>query len=408
MILDGRGRLVWFRPVSSPLFSTDLRLQRYRGEPVLTWWEGTTTGSVGEGVIVDSSYREIARVRAGNGRKVDPHELVLTSRGTALITCSPAVVQTDLSSVGGARDGKAYESIVQEVDVQTGRVLLEWRSLDHVPVSESYMAPGGIYDYFHANSIDVLPDGNLLLSGRHTWTLYKLDRRTGRVIWRLGGKRSDFAIERRARFAWQHDATRLGTAMIGVFDNGAARFENFSERQSHSRSRGLMLAVDEAARAVELVHAYRHSPPLLTSSFGSVQLLASGEVVIGWGDYPAFSQYRPGGGLVEEVRMPLGYASYRAFRAPWKASPAERPAVAVRRHRSRRRVTLYASWNGATAVSAWEVLAGRHRADLHPVARAKSQGFETALDIPAEYRYVSVRALGMGGQPQASSPVVAA
>jgi hypothetical protein len=406
MILDGHGRLVWFRPVSSPVFVTDLRAQRYGGEAVLTWWEGTTTSSFGQGVIADSSYREIARVRAGNGRQVDPHELVLTSRATALITCSPAIVEADLSSVGGARDGRVYESIVQEVDVQTGRVLLEWRSLDHVPVSESYMTPGGIYDYFHANSIDVLPDGNLLVSGRHTWTLYKLDRRTGQVIWRLGGRRSDFAIEKGARFAWQHDARGHGTARITAFDNGAAIFENFAERQSQSQSRGLILGVDEVSKTVRLVRAYHHSPPVLTNTFGSVQILAGGDVVIGWGDYPAFGQYTASGAFLEGIRMPLDYSSYRAFRQPWLGSPTTRPAVATTRHGSRAGTTVYASWNGATGVSAWEVWAGAHPSKLRRVATAESQGFETAIEISARQGYAAVRALGAGGRGQASSRVV--
>jgi hypothetical protein len=405
MILDGDGRLVWFRPVTLPVFVTDLRVQRYGGEAVLTWWEGTTSGA-GEGVIADGSYREIARVRAGNGRQVDPHELRLTSRGTALITCSPEIVQADLSSVGGARDGRAYESIIQEVDVATGRVLLEWRSLDHVPVSESYMSPGGVYDYFHANSIDVLPDGNLLVSGRHTWALYKLERRTGRVIWRLGGKESDFAIEQGARFAWQHDASGLGKGRIAVFDNGAAIFENFSVRQSQPQSRGLVLGVQEAGRKVQLIQAYHHSPPVSTNGYGSVQILPEGDVVVGWGNDPAFSQYTPGGALLEEIRMPLGYSSYRAFRQPWNAIPAGRPALAARRRRSRTGTTLYASWNGATGVFAWEVWAGGHPSGLRPVARMRSQGFETAIDTSAEQGYAAVRAIGHGDASLARSPPI--
>src|SRR6202034_1834303 len=133
-----------------------------------------------------------------------------------------------------------------EIEVASGRVLMEWRSLDHIAISESYLPPGrGVYDYFHLNSIEVLPDGNLLISARHTWALYKLDRKTGRVIWRLGGKRSDFAIEKQARFSWQHHARRVGPGTITVFDDGAAVVPNtLSVRQTESQSRGLILAVD--------------------------------------------------------------------------------------------------------------------------------------------------------------------
>src|SRR5205085_11832422 len=148
---------------------------------------------------------------------IDLHEFRLTPQGTALVTCTPQAVSVDLSSVGGPRSGQVFESIVQEIDVQSGRVLLEWQSLKHISVAESYLPVGNPYDYLHLNSIDVMPDGNLLVSARHTCALYKLDRRTGRVIWRLGGKRSDFAIGRGAQFFWQHHAQSLGPGTISLF-----------------------------------------------------------------------------------------------------------------------------------------------------------------------------------------------
>jgi hypothetical protein len=146
VILDGHGRPVWFKPMPYGWYAFNLRAQTFRGQPVLTWWEGTILG-LGECVIMDSTYREIARIQGGNGRQIDPHEFLLTPEGTALITAWPPTVPADLSSVGGPRHGQVAESVIQEVDVQSGRVLLEWRSLEHVPVSESYMWPGGgVYD----------------------------------------------------------------------------------------------------------------------------------------------------------------------------------------------------------------------------------------------------------------------
>ena len=142
MIVDSSGELVWFRALPRGRWATSFAVQRYRGERVLTWWEGKLRNPPGyghgEGVIVDSSYREVARVRAGRGRSADLHEIVLTPEGTALITCYPATVQKDLSVVGGAGQGSVLESIIQEIDVATGRVLLEWRSLDHIGLAESY------------------------------------------------------------------------------------------------------------------------------------------------------------------------------------------------------------------------------------------------------------------------------
>ena len=399
VILDGRGRPVWFRPMPRGWYAFNLRAQTYRGQPVLTWWEGTVFGQ-GEGVIMDSSYREVARVRAGGGHQVDPHEFLLTPEGTALITASPSAVTTDLSSVGGSRHGPVWESVIQEIDVATGRLVLEWRSLEHVPVSESYMWPGhGIYDYLHANSIDLTPDGNLLVSGRHTWALYKLERATGRVMWRLGGKRSHFAMAPGAQFAWQHDGRQIDEQTITVFDDGAAFFQgDHRYRSAHPQSRGLALSVDHSARRVAVGQAYPHHPPLLTGGFGNMQTLADGSVVVGWGNLPIFSHFTADGALVEELDIPVVVASYRGYRQPWRGAPAERPALTARRRRDGRGATVSVSWNGATECAAWRIRAGAEPSRLQAIATRPRTGFETAIHVAARGGYVDAIALDASGR----------
>jgi hypothetical protein len=215
LAVHGDGEPMWFAPGAD--WATNVRPDSYRDQPVLSWWAGERIPSGyghGDGFIVDRRYRRLAQVRAGNRRRIDMHEFRLTPEGTALCTCYPDTVPVDLSSVGDPKDGRVYESIVQEVDIATGRVLLEWRSLDHIPISDSYRKLASPYDYMHANTVAVAPDGNLLISGRHTWSLYKVDRRTGEVIWRLGGKRSEFEVDPAARFAWQHDAQYPAKGMI--------------------------------------------------------------------------------------------------------------------------------------------------------------------------------------------------
>jgi hypothetical protein len=407
VILDRHGAPVWFKPSPRGWFAYDLRAQRYRDRPVLTWWQGTIFGQ-GEVVIMDTSYTEVARVRAGNGHQVDPHEVLLTPEGTALITCSPSTVAADLSSVGGSRHGHVAESVIQEVDVASGEVLLEWRSLDHVPVSESYMwAGGGVYDYMHLNSIDVTPDGNLLVSGRHTWALYKLERKTGRVMWRLGGKRSDFAMGPGAQFAWQHDARQLDERTITVFDDGAAFFEgNHRYRSTHRQSRGLKLEIEHSARRVKLGRSYRHRPSLLAGGYGNMQTLADGDVAVGWGNLPVASHFDASGALLEDVNLAAIYASYRAFKLPWEATPADPPAAAAGRRRHGRGTIIYASWNGSTACTAWAVRAGANPRRLRRVAARPRAGFETAIAIPQTSGYAVVTALDSAGRELASSAPV--
>src|SRR5205823_1098535 len=128
LMVDRHSEPVWFRPISSghssSSWATNFQTFTYRDEPVLAWWEGDVlqTGlGKGEAILVDRSYREVARIRAANGRQMDLHEFVLTPQGTALFTCYPDSVPADLSSVGGPSNGTLLESIFQEIDVRTGR-----------------------------------------------------------------------------------------------------------------------------------------------------------------------------------------------------------------------------------------------------------------------------------------------
>ena len=210
MILDRHGGIVWYSPntgfpASKGMGRVDLKVQSYQGQPVLTWWEGQVIRGTGEGqaIIADTSYRTIATVKGGDRLQVDLHEFVISPQDTALVTAVRPVA-ADLSGVGGPKQGVALAGVVQEIDIPSGRVLFEWNSLDHVPVTDTYVPLAGgttaePFDYFHPNSISIAPDGNLLISGRNTSTVYKMARSTGQVAWQLGGKRSSFRWVRARR-----------------------------------------------------------------------------------------------------------------------------------------------------------------------------------------------------------------
>jgi hypothetical protein len=357
---------------------------------VLTWWEGQNEPTFGRGewVIADTSYREIRRIQAGNGQAADLHELVLTPRGTALVTAY-STITGDLRAVGGPASGPITESTVQDVDIATGRVLFEWNAHDHVAPEESYtkFAAGTAFDFFHVNSIDVDSDGNLLVSARNTWTVYKVDRISGAVLWRLGGKKSDFALGSGVRFAWQHDARRQPDGALTLFDDEAAP-------QQASESRGLVLRVDESARTASLVRQYTHK--LLAGSQGDLQILPNGDALIGWGALPNVSQFSHEGTLLFDAHFPTTVQSYRAFRLPWRGHPTDPPSVAAVRRTGGGR-TVYASWNGATDVARWEVLGGSTPESLGPLASATRSGFETAIATETGPPFVAVRALDAAG-----------
>jgi hypothetical protein len=407
LIVDDLGRPIWFRPLPPGQVASDVRVQRYQGRPVLTWWQGTTLGGAGhgegEGVIADSSYHVIAHVRAGHGYFADQHSFVLTPQGTALIEAYHQT-RADLSSVGGSRDGEVYDGIVQEIDLATGRVLFEWHSLDHVPVADSYEpAPGDPnipYDYFHLNSVGLSSDGNLLISSRHTWTVYEVDRHTGRIIWQLGGKHSDFKLGPGARFAWQHNPMPVGSDELRIFDNES------NGTPVKPVSRVITLRLDQQHKTATLVNSIEHPARLSAPSQGNSEQLPGGNLFVGWGRLGRFSEFRPDGRLLLDAVFPPGYDSYRAYRFPWTGHPSSKPVVAARHDGPGS--TVDAFWNGATDVARWRILAGSGPSALHPVASVAWNGLDTKAHLQRRAGWVEVAGENAAGQTVATSAPVRA
>jgi len=395
LALDQRGRTVWFRRAADGEPITELRVQRYRGQPVLTWWEGAASKyGVGRGqaVIVDQSYRTVKTVQAGNGKTADLHEFELTSRGTALVTIYSRE-RRDLRALGGARNAQVTEGVVQEIDVESGRVLFEWHSLRQVRPSESYRevpkSAADSYDYFHINSVSQDADGNLLVSARHTSAVYKVDRRTGRIIWRLGGKRSDFTMAPGARFSFQHDARRLADGSLRIFDN---RAPDAPRRPSSVK----VLRLDMRRMRATLVRRFEQPDGMWAESQGNAQSTGDGGVFVGWGSTGAFSWFDARGRVLFDAHLPAEYDTYRARLMRWTGRPAAPPAIAARRERDQ--VTVWASWNGSTEVRAWQLLAGPSPRRLRPVGRpAQWNGLETAIVGQTKSPFVAVAALGARG-----------
>ena len=398
LIIDNRAQVVWFRPLRHPIKPSsramNFQVQTYRGRPVLTWGE-----TPGEYVIFDDSYNEIARFGAANGYNGDHHEFLISPQDTALITIYDRVPR-DLSYFGGSKNGVVVQGIVQELDIETGEVLFEWHSLEHVGLEETYGKPGedkdypGI-DYFHINSIDVDHDNNLLISARKTSAVYKIDRESGEIIWRLGGKKSDFEMGPGARFAFQHDARRQPDGTISIFDNGSTIFRN-GFAKAVEESRAIVLELDEQKMKASLVREYTHPDKLYADAAGNVQILPNGNAFVGWGRALTISEFSEDGKLLFDAKLPPQNRSYRAFRFPWSAKPSDRPAAAAERT-SEEEVRVYASWNGATEVESWEVLAGRHPGRLKFLGSVPRDGFETAMAVRTSDPYVAVRAQDRAG-----------
>ncbi|WP_238343043.1 arylsulfotransferase family protein [Nocardioides cynanchi] len=329
---DGK-HVVWFHAAPAGQEIADFRTQTYRGKPVLTFWQGTGLGGLAHGTdyIYDDHYRRIATVQAGNGQSADGHEFQITGRNTALVL-SYATATADLTAIGGPAHQKVIDGIVQEIDIRTGRVLFEWNSADHVPYSESEQPlPASAdtpWDWFHVNAVKTDGRNHLLIDARNTWTAYQVDRHSGAIDWKLGGKDSSFSLRAADGqvlnsagriFAWQHDAEAHGHHTYTVFDNEAAGAANTGTGviSELPYSRAVTIELDRRARTATLVDSADQPLDQLASSQGNTQLLGNGDLFTGWGSLPELSESSPSGEVVFDAHFPSGVNSYRAYRLPW-------------------------------------------------------------------------------------------
>jgi hypothetical protein len=397
MIIGSDGHLVWYKPLPRNEIATDVRVQTYEGQPVLTWWQGGWNAGIGrgEGVISNTAYEVIKYVKAANGMDADLHEFQITRNGVDALVTAYYPVWWNESSVGGPKRGIVFDAVVQEIDIATGLVVFQWDSLDHVPLTASTGAPpkdaGHPYNYFHINSVVQDDDGNLIVSGRNTSAAYKISIGTGGVIWTLGGKYSSFKFGRGASFAFQHDVEvrARGDGEVSMFDDGAG------PPDVHSASRGLELRLNVKQRTATVAGQDLHSPSLLAQFEGNDQALSNGDSFIGWGEQPYFSEYNSRGQLVFDGHFVGANTNYRAYRFRWNGTPQTSPALAVTLRNGTE--TAYASWNGATEVTRWRVLGGASTTAMTTIATARVTNFETAIGIHPE-AYVEVQALGSHGQ----------
>ena len=424
MISEQNGALVWFHPLPANVDATNFQVQQYEGKPVLTWWQGRILEvgfGQGEDEIYNSAYQHIATIRAGNGYHADLHVIRITPQGTAWIDMFDPI-HMNLSSAHGETNGVLSDSVVQEIDIKTGLVMWEWHALGHIALSESNNpAPKADYpwDYVHINSIAPGPVGQavgvggaganppseVLLSSRNTWTLYNIDLHTGAIEWRLGGSHSSFKLGPGVRFYWQHDAELQPGGLISVFDNG-------SDPPKEKQSRGLLLKPDLANHTVTLVKQFTNpTKTLLASSQGDLLNLSGegtgGNWLMGYGGLPNFTEYDNSGHVLLDGTLGKDVQDFRTYLSPWSGQAPGSPSVVAKASGSGA-TAVSVSWNGATEVASWRVLAGASSSSLAPVTTAAKAGFQTTITAPTTGPYLAVQALDSSGAVLATSPTVKA
>ncbi|HEY5343398.1 MAG TPA: MFS transporter [Solirubrobacteraceae bacterium] len=432
LILDNDLQPVWFQPVPEKLVASNLSLQTYAGKPALAWWQGvvTSTGSTesGEDVVVNQHYQTVARLRGSDGWKLTLHAIVI-SGVDAWVTANKNVAK-NLSNYGGAYNGALIDSAVQEYNLKTGKLLRSWDALQHIPLGDSRATVptnGFPWDAYHVNAIDLAGDGTFLVSMRNTWAAYLVDINTGKIEWTLGGRHSSFKFGPKAEFQWQHDvAFGVGGRGVGghsestvtMFDDHCCQLTGGGTKvNATAPSRGLVLKLDTSAHTATLLHQYTGGNQFESQYMGDTRTLANGNTFVGWGSEPYFSEYSPSGKLLLEGNFPGKDLSYRSMVEPWVGEPLTDPAGAAREAGGR--TTVYASWNGATELASWRVLAGSPGAGSSagsglgsssgagsgvsagrttPVASAARSEFETAIAVPSGYQSFEVQALDAAGR----------
>lgn len=436
MILDAQGEVVWMDPSGQhddDAGHFDLRPQQYQGEEILTYFKGPAAEGWGYGDIylMDDSYQVFNTVTTGGSlppHETDFHDMTITDDNTMLLMAYVAT-ETDLTEVGGPDDGWVEDAVVQEVDMETGDVLFEWSALDHVPVTDSMLdfeqqhqdqlddedddaeelgTQENPFDYFHINSATLDGEDALLVSARHTHAVYQLDRTSGEVQWTLGGTSSDFDLDDDAVFKWQHSAARDTDGTITLLDNHA---NGTDEDES---SRGLRLDVDEEAMTASAVTEYAPPEDRPAGSMANTQPLENGNMLIGWGEQSYFSEYTNDGELIYDAchgegchDSPIGGGggSYRAYKGPWQGEPNTDPDVVLEQADNDQQ-RAYVSWNGATEVDRWRLLAGDDEDSIVQETSVNKASFETSIPVLQESDYIAVEALNADGEVLATGTPV--
>lgn len=434
LIMDNTGNPFWFRPLSTPnLMNSDFRVQQLNGKSVLTFWQGTLAtpptytnapgGSSEPGscyYILDNTYAVIQTVSAQKGFTSDIHEFLLTPSNTALFL-STRVVPMDLTPYGGPKNGFVQDFAIQEVDLRTNELLFFWDALQHIPLTDSFqpassaILSGDIWDAFHCNSIGLTDaESDIILSARNMWTIFRINKPTGNIVWRLGGKQSSFIIESGAEFSWQHDARFLPSTQtinsVSMFDDNCCEGETVPPGTPPSH--GLVLQLDLNAMTASLETSYYHDPLINVASQGNVQTLPNTNKFIGWGQSQYYSEFAAAGNteadpslnLLYDAQIPGSNYTYRAYRNTWVGTPYYPPSIAVKA--SHGKITVYASWNGSTETAAWQVFAGKDPDKLSLIASAAKSGFETAIASANKGPYFQVKALNSSGKVIGISTIV--
>lgn len=306
VVYDNDGKPVFHRRASSTC--TDFKMQE---TGLLTYFDYAS----GKYYALDSTLGVVDSFWVKNGYSTDEHDLKILQNGNVLLIGSE-VRFYDMSRYiqGGDRNASVVVNVVQELD-KNKNVVFEWKSYEHYSMSD--VGPGvnlldQAFVHAHINSVDVDLDGNLVISARNLDEITKIDRMTGNIIWRFGGKNNQFSfVNDSVGFSAQHAVSILPNGNVLVYDNGLFHKPSFS--------RAVEYRLDPNDKTAVLHWSYRNTPDVASVFWGNAQRLRNGNTFIGWGFSDiAATEVDPGGNKVFEMTFPKDVFSYRMFRFPFR------------------------------------------------------------------------------------------
>ncbi|PSN61183.1 hypothetical protein BS50DRAFT_578586 [Corynespora cassiicola Philippines] len=414
-IFRDNGDLVWSGYGIYSIWATNFQAGKWKGKDILFSFEGDHNPGYGHGhghtTILNQNYDTIRELRAGNHKLTDKHEFHIVTDETAVIQIYQPVPR-DLTPWGASEEQQwIVNAIFQELNIETGELLFEWASLDHVSPNEAILPinPGqagsgynssDAWDYFHVNSVDKNADGDYIVSARDACSVHKINGTDGSIIWRLDGKNSSFTLGENVTFCFQHHARfhpELKTEeegddieIISIYDNSAHGTEDGRGTEVHTAptSSGKIIKLNTTSWTAELVQGFYPPDNLRSKSQGSTQLLPNGNVIVNWGSSGALTEYDSSGNALfhfymDSAYLGLGVENYRGFRYNWTGIPSEDPAIVSLENEEG--TTIYVSWNGDTETRTWRFyeVADRYGARKY-LGEAKRTSFETSLQVPNE------------------------
>ncbi|KAF4123762.1 Arylsulfotransferase (ASST) [Geosmithia morbida] len=394
------------------------RMQEYDGKQYLTFWAGEPASGhgVGNGIMYDDEYQLAYNLSINTfNTMADSHEFQLTHDGGAMFSAYEAIRGYDMTPVGGPPDGVLQDSCFEEVDIATGETRFAWRASDWFSITETavpyndvedYGHPthDGGWDFFHINSLEKTADGNYLVVGRRLSMITLINGTSGAPIWQVGGKNNqyrDLSDGMATSFGYQHHARFVDDAQteIVMFDNSDLAGTQPNPGCGDRCSRGLHIKLNHEEKTAKLVRSYYHPYSVQSRAEGGAEKQPNGNLLIGWGKVPAFTEYTADGEVLLDVQTGPWSDSvvgeshvYRIYSQDWRGNPKWNPDIAARDGH------IYVSWNGATEQEYWALFTGDASDSLEPTYITYRNGFETTMPILGNPRYARVAALDATGK----------